>query len=608
MDILEVQKRVDRLVDAEKKAGKDLEKAYGKEYIAAVNQVAKIRPHSDEDYLPIELINNRAPNATDEQVKYVRDNWKATTVSVFQEFLTVIGRGFIDDNWQLIWKEQNEGFREYCETEFPEYSSMKSLMKEVTPSLKYPDPNALMAVRPHGFMYLKDAQGEYIKDEDGLFILDDTQLIQPAAYFHMSDKVLIREENFYLAVANELSLVEYGGKTVREGRVMYAYNTEDIYRIEQYGKKIDNVYRTTLYYAHGEGVVPCTELKGVPKKMVNGKLTQVSPFRYATDLLDLALTNKNWLQLSVSSVVFPFRVMMADKCTFANDEGRCSDGKWINSKDGMHNGTCPNCNGTGNNVPYSPLGVYLWEKPEGGLDRSGSMPKPVEFVEAPVTGLDFVQGLVDKDTKGAKEILHLTTPEQTNGSQGKVATVAVMNDQGQISFVRYNVHQIFGLWDWLLKRVSFQRYENYDNVPTLVYPQTFDFRSEADIWEQIKVAREAEAPVSIIQDLFRSLLNNIHASSPEAAKIFDTIVDADKLFALSDIAMASRKAAGVIENWELTLNSSAIQLVNQLIRDDPNYLDKEPKDRIELLIKLAESSTLAVNTNDAVQNILNNNQ
>jgi len=113
MTDVEVQATVDRLVDAEKKGHGQGAKVYGKTYVEINAQVAKIRPHADENYLPVELINKRAPNATDDQVKYIRENWKATTIPVFQELLTIINRGFIDDNWNIIWDDESEDFREY---------------------------------------------------------------------------------------------------------------------------------------------------------------------------------------------------------------------------------------------------------------------------------------------------------------------------------------------------------------------------------------------------------------------------------------------------------------------------------------------------------------
>jgi len=601
MDINQAQQVVFQLLELEKK-----KKGYGEIYDTINKQVEHILPHSDTDYLPKRLIDNRAPNATNEQVKYIKENWKATTVQVFQELLTVVNRGFIDDNWNIIWGEGSDDFKKYCDVDFPEYGSTEKLIKEIVPPIKYTDSNALVAIRPKGFTFLKDEKGEYIVNEEGGLILDDTKRVEPAVYFHSSDKVLIRNEEYYLVLSNELSVVEFNGKLVKEGRVLYIYTEQDIYKVEQVGKKIDNLYRTMLYFNHGEGVIPAIEIGGVPKKMRNGELLQVSPFRYATDLLDLALTNKNWLQLSVSTVVFPFRIMMADPCTYANEKGQCRSGMFSSKTDGTSLGSCPNCKGSGNNVPYSPLGVYLWDK-EDAEKRSSSL-KPVEFVEAPVTSIKFVDELVDKDTSDARSILHLGKTEAQKSSTQVTATETVYDDQGQISFVRYNVHQVFNLWDWILKRVSFQRYEDYKQVPTLVYPQTFDFRSEVDIWGQIKLARESEAPVSIIQDLFKSLMNNIHSSSPKAQKIYDTIVNADKLFALSDIAMASRKASGTIANWEVTLHDSASQLVNQLIREDERYLDKDLQERIDKLVELSKSSTFEQTNTNPVDLIVNGQQ
>ena len=161
---------------------------------------------------------------------------------------------------------------------------------------------------------------------------------------------------------------------------------------------------------------------------------------------------------------------------------------------------------------------------------------------------------------------------------------------------------------WALNRISFQRYESYDEVPELIYPRTFDFRSETDIWNQIKTARESEAPVSIMHDLFKSLLNNLYASSPNTQKVFDTILGADKLFALSEMQIASRKASNTIEGWEVVLHDSGVQLVEQLMRDDVNYLDLELQVRIEKLIDLAKNSIFEVQTTDPVQQIIQNNE
>lgn len=602
MNLNKAESIVKSLLESEKE-----KKPYSEEYYVIQRQVKHILPHTKDGYVPDDLLKNRAPNATEEQVKYLQANWKCTTKPVYHELLNTIQRGFIDDNWQIIWKPEQEDMRVYCEEDFPKFGSTESFIKEIAPPIKYVDSNCFLAVRPRGFSFLVNEDGSTQVNEDGAYIVDDTKLLEPSFYLHQSHNVLIRDESFILAVDDEKSIVEYNGKKVREGRILYLYTKENIYKIEQVGKKVDNRYEVYLYFDHQEGVIPATELKGIPEIIENGKVIQKSPFRYATDLLDLALTNKNYLQISVNNVVFPFRIMMADKCTFANEQAHCNHGSLTSYETGLPVGTCPTCKGSGNSVPYSPLGVYLYEKPD--KLEGGSMIKPVEFVEAPTSNLEFLEKLVDSDTGKAKEILHLQRSQAQKSANDVTATETVYNDNGQISFVRYNVHQLFDLWYWALNRISFQRYGNYDNVPNLVYPRTFDFRSEADIWNQIKTAREAEAPVSIIGDLFKALINNLYASSPNRLRIFDTLSEADKLFALSDIAIASRKASNTIEGWEVVLHDSGLQLIGQLIREsDGAYLDLEPKERIDKLIELAKSSTFTPTQPNPVLRILEQTQ
>lgn len=602
MNLEQAEAIVKSLLTSEKE-----KKPYGEEYYVIQKQVKHIRPHADENYVPDDLVQKRAPNATDDQVQYIKKNWKCTTAPVFHELLNVIQRGFIDDNWQIIWNDEQEEMRIYCEEDFPKFGSTESFIKEIVPPLKYKDANCVLAVRPRSLPYMKDDEGNFIRTEDGSLLVDDTQRLEPAFYLHPSERVLMREESFILAIDEEKSLVEYNRKMVREGRVLFLYTKDNIYKIEQVGKKTDNKYDVYLYYQHDEGVIPATELKGIPQIISNGKVIQKSPFRFATDLLDLALTNKNYLQVSVNNVVFPFRIMMADKCTFATDEGYCQGGKWISNENGMHVGKCKSCGGSGNSVPYSPLGVYLYEKPDS-FEGSSIPFKPVEFVEAPTQNLEFIENLVESDTDKAKAILHLQRTQSQRMTNDVTATESVYNDTGQISFVRYNVHQLFDLWYWALNRISWQRYDSYDYVPDLVYPRTFDFRSELDIWNQIKVARESEAPVSIIGDLFKSLVNNLYASSPRKMAIFETLTQADKLLALSGMDIASRKASNTIEGWEVVLHDSGLQLIGQLIREDDNYLDLELQERIDRLTELAKNSTFVAPTTNPVQRILEQTQ
>lgn len=602
LDINQASAVVAGILEREKN---DKKNAYHPLRTEAVKQVMRIKAHADPEFYPEALFKTAHPNETPEQKKYVQANYKCTTNPTWQDFMSVVGRSFIDTNWNIIWKEGSESMQKYCTEDFPVWGNIETFIKDVLPPLKLTDANGWLAVRPHGFAWIRDEDGRLILDADNSPTLDDTKAFEPAIYVHRSEDILIQERDLVVAVGTEKSPVTVGDKVKMDGRVLWIYTPQEIYRSEQVGKQSDNKYQTSLWFAHGEGEMPVAQMRGVPYIREDGRVFWISPFRYAVDLLDLALLNKNRMQVSVGSVMFPFRVMMGSPCDFENDKGRCVSGGFIGNDTGEKLGTCPSCSGSGTKVPYSPMGVFLWEKSEGlsGMTDRGSFPaKPVEFVSPDRNPLDFVTELISADTQSARAILHLhTSNSKTKGAEDMTATGMAIDRESQFAFIRGIAEQIFDAWDWVNRRVAWQRYsgtvaEPYELVPTLVRPTRFDFRTEADIWEQIKIAREAEAPAYVMHQLFYSLLNNLLSSDLEQQRVFETIAAADQLFALSDVQF--QLAAPNAEPWRVALHHRALPLVMELMRETPDFLGLDLDERVEQLRAKAESITF-VPTNGA---------
>jgi hypothetical protein len=360
-------------------------------------------------------------------------------------------------------------------------------------------------------------------------------------------------------------------------------------------------------YEHNEGVIPATKLKGVPIINTHGDIYWVARFYYAVPLLDIALTNRNILQVSINNSVFPFRVMMASECDFSDNESRCVNGNLESTTTSETLGRCTRCNGSGKGIPPSPLGVYLWEQ-GNAIDGANTIPyKPVEYISPDNDPLIFVREQVEIDTDKARSILHLSrSNSQVKGSENMTATGMVLDQKAQHAFVKMESDQLFDLYDFTLQRMSWQRYDSYEPAPEVVYPSNFDFTTEADLWAEIKLARDAEAPPLMIQELFYKLLVHQNASNPDAMKVFDTVIASDILFALSEKEIALRKAAGTIEDWRITLHNSSLQLVDELRMDNENWLDLELSERIAGLEELAKSVTL-VPPNNVIDNIITGN-
>jgi len=426
----EVLGLVQQIVEKEKTAGNtsvqsiitraDKKKVvdYNSIYVDALMQSQRIKVHADPDFFPERLFNKRSPNQTDEQFDYVKENYQCTTNPVWIDYQSVIGRSFIDSNWNIIWPEESDevnDFKKYTSKGVPIYGSVENFVTNVLPNIKGQDANGVIAVRPYRFKLAEDAEGN--------MKIDDQERFEPTIYYHPSKNVLLSEDNFTLCIDDELSVVNVGKRKVKEGRVLYLYTNQGIFKIIQTGQKSKNIYVVAWEYEHAEGVVPATKLKGVPIINSHGVIYWVSRFYYAVPLLDLALTNRNILQVSINSSVFPFRVMMASECDFSDDRGSCSNGQWQLIESGEISGTCPKCNGSGQSVPISPLGQYEWQQPSI-IDGSGSFPaKPVEYISPSNEPLNFVREQVEVDTDKAKSILHLhRSNSKVTGADSKTAT------------------------------------------------------------------------------------------------------------------------------------------------------------------------------------------
>lgn len=570
-------------IDLEKK--KKVKPAWPSQ-LQAMKQSSAINVHADPDTFPDRLFKERAPNQTPEQFKYQKENYRCTTNPVFQDYLSAIGRAWIDGNWQIIWPEGAEDMRDYVEEQFPTFGSLEVFMRHVCPPIKSVDANGLFAVRPSDF--------KVITREDGAQVIDDRNGFTPCVYYHRSDSILDFRPDLVIAVDAEKSeVIAADGQVVKDGRIIYAYTPTYIMRSRQIGNKIDNTYTIDMVFEHGEGVMPCRQLAGVPMIGPDGVIYWISPFYYAVANLDFALVGRNWLQSMMSNCAFPFRIVQVTPCDFKDKTGRCHNGSWISLTDGKVSGTCSACNGRGHRVPISPLGEYQYHV-ESGIDGKSNGPSrsPVEYVEPGDTSMRFVADQVAVDTEKARGILHLhSSNSEVKGSADMTATGMAIDQTAQFAFVRSISDQLFDIYQWILDRVSWQRYSNYDQAPTLIYPQHFDFRTDADIWTSIQKARDASAPPYLIQSLYLSLLNNMNISDPESQALFETIVGADRLFTMSSDEITHRKAQGLIEPWQVTLHDGSLQLAKQLTRDVVGFSKLELSDRIEKLQELSKTLT-----------------
>ena len=561
----------------------------------SVKMAEHIKYHAEKGFFPAELFKHRSPNQTQKEADYIEKNFKQHTLPVYVDYRNTITRPFGDGNWNIEYKDEKDlyvsndlSFKNYVENELPIYGSVENFVKFVLPDIKSIDANGFLGVRPKDIPLKLTEENEYVIDEDRLY--------EPTIFYYPSERVIDYKQNYYyMFMATEKSSVIVNGKTKKEGFVFELYTETGVYFLIQYGEKLKYNFKIELFFEYDLPEIPVKQLMGIPK-LIDTQILWQSPFIYATDLLDVALVNANWLQASINSCVFPVKVMYGQRCDFKDSEGKmCMEGKII-----LETGTerlCPSCYGSGLKSRLSPLGTLLLNpttKFEDGEDKSTQA--PLQYISPEIHTLEFISSKVDTDIDKARKILHLqTSNSEVKGSENMTATGMAIDSKSMYAFIKPISDQIFMLYEWSLKNIGMQRYNTDFVEPSLSYPKTFDFKSAEDYLFDISEAIKNNLPPSFIDTLLMSYLNAYYGDNVTTTDIFTLIRNVDRLFSLSQDEINMKSARGTIAKWEDILHTSIIQYITEEIGLDESFLEKDFEYKKAKLIDRAKEKESEIN-------------
>lgn len=583
-------------------------------YKTAIKYAHRIRIHSETGCFPETLFINRYPNQTDKEFEYMKSNYKQNTLPVFVDFVSTMTRPFSDGNWDIQYDDENEqekdDFRHYVENEIEVVRSLKEYVKGLLPSLKTVDANGVIAIRPEKVFKIVDEETE----EE---VIDNSTLVSPQPYYYPIEQVLSDtkyDDDYFILESAEKSEVEYAGQKLKKGHVFEIHDENNIWIAKQVGKFTDYKFDVEIYFTHNAGRLMASRMKGIPQ-FVNGSYLWQSQFMYGCDLLDLALTNANYLQCTLANSMFPYRVMIGNKCEYKEqgDGGAfwaCDGGKIFSSKTSTTI-DCPSCHGSGLRDRVSPMGVMLLNpsdmNSDGDVKFSG---KAMEYVSPETTASEFVLKKIESDLAKARDVVKIKPSRQAQGPDvtpgAKTATEELGDQKAQYAAVKMFNDQVFDLYDFLLFGIGYQRYGNNFKMPILIRPTSFDFNTETDYLEKITSAQEAKLSPSIIGNLIYKYLQTIYFNNQKAAAVFNLVYSTDMLFVLSQDDVIMKFNRGLCQPWQIILHDSADQLIDELVEEhkDAKFCDVNDctkgffaldfKEQKELLIKKAKEKAAEI--------------
>ena len=588
------------------------------EYWSGYNYAAKmydsILPHSRSDVYPEHLLSVRAPNQTDAQAMYIKANYKATTLSVFEDFRSTISRAFADQNWSIRYSPElderfgEETFQRYVNNEIEKFGSLEMFVKNMLPTLKLVDANGIIAIYPDDI--------EYLDEEEFEEPVMGNELLRPMpTYYNCKNIVGQKFGEYYLVISDDHSYVKNGSKMEESGIVLYLYDSDAIYKIEQTGKKSDMTFgEPVLYFQHNLGYVPCIKLMGSPQ-LIADEIAFQSPFITAVPLLDQVVLDESYLQMSKATSAFPFMVALGEICEFIDREGnKCNDGQIFDAVNGGYR-TCGSCSGSGVKSRFSPTGMLLI-KPRTSLSEgdSGLSGEYLKFVSPPMDTLTFLRLEIEQQMAKSRRILHLPSSDESGTiGEASTATGSLNKLRSLYAFIKPISDQLFTIYEFSLVTIGKMRYGDLFGGVNLVYPTSFDISTPSDYLAVISEGVKAGVPPSITFSNVYNYIRAIHYTDEETSAVYDLIINADELLLMSNADILARLASGSVEKWQDVLHNSGPQLIMELIRDfiptegAERFLDLPMSEQIaQLRAKAAEKIAVTLDPiQQAQQTLLN---
>ena len=588
------------------------------EYWSGYNYAAKmydsILPHSRSDVYPEHLLSVRAPNQTDAQAMYIKANYKATTLSVFEDFRSTISRAFADQNWSIRYSPElderfgEETFQRYVNNEIEKFGSLEMFVKNMLPTLKLVDANGIIAIYPDDI--------EYLDEEEFEEPVMGNELLRPMpTYYNCKNIVGQKFGEYYLVISDDHSYVKNGSKMEESGIVLYLYDSDAIYKIEQTGKKSDMTFgEPVLYFQHNLGYVPCIKLMGSPQ-LIQDEIAFQSPFITAVPLLDQVVLDESYLQMSKATSAFPFMVALGEICEFIDREGnKCNDGQIFDAVNGGYR-TCGSCSGSGVKSRFSPTGMLLI-KPKTSLSEgdSGLSGEYLKFVSPPMDTLTFLRTEIEQQMAKSRRILHLPSSDESGTiGEASTATGSLNKLRSLYAFIKPISDQLFTIYEFSLVTIGKMRYGDLFGGVNLVYPTSFDISTPSDYLAVISEGVKAGVPPSITFSNVYNYIRAIHYTDEETSAVYDLIINADELLLMSNADILARLTSGSVEKWQDVLHNSGPQLIMELIRDfiptegAERFLDLHMSEQItQLRAKAAEKIAVTLDPiAQAQQTLLN---
>jgi hypothetical protein len=510
---------------------------------------------------PTKLIGTRRPYEDAGIQKYRLDSFEPITKDAINRAITNLQRLFSNANYRLVVDPEVTPYIQG--NNFADKDFMSFIASDVVRRM------------------IEDANGCLVYWPTGAGLTVKTERIELVPMLVLSKTIKIADQNAIAWLSTEKSLVSVGKRAERTGEVYYIAARSGFYKMVQYGKKSDNLFRALTVYLQDFDYAPYVVLGGEPIQVQDDKGNQIDYFEsYFNTYLPSA--NEAIRQFSdhqgiMVTSAFPIREMEHIEC---NATG-CKNGKVYDEKtESFH--TCGTCHGKGYIAPPSPFGVLVRPPARMGEERK-DIPS-LRYITPDVGIIEYNGNHWRQLLKDAEKALNLIFIDEAQSGIAK--SIDREDKEAAIDRIGSNVYNnivrnsLIIITDMLTLGTGME--------PHVHLPPTFRIKSEQEVIEELTQLKKDGAPDFIIAEATRELMQRRYGNDPEMLRMVELLAEFDTFFALSTSEKRDLFASGGMDEQEYLFSVHAPKYLRVISKQD-DFMALRSEQVLERLNALMQS-------------------
>lgn len=560
-------------------------------YKDTVEQAETMSVHADGSY-PCKLLDERRPNEPLEVQEYRKSIFIPKTKPFFLKIVSSLSKIRRSSDWSIKYQgefnriAEGETLEDYCEYNFPKFTSVTNWIYSVWLKKYLVDPNAVLFIYPPEFA---ESENEYVK---------------PFPFVFDSKWVIDYVEGDFAVLENPAGCVYSNSRGEFEGKSFYVVTTERILRYDQIDGK--QRFAVMLDYEHGLETLPVYKIGAIIHSAEGDRYLYESRISGILPEFDEAIREYSDLQAAKVLHIYPERWEYTQhECGECKGTGRRKNPHWYA---GCAD-TIPSdidCNNKGCYKGYIAAGPYskIMVRPQLTIEGGGQVPTPpAGFVEKDVEIVKVQEESIDKHIQNALSAINfeflMMTPLNQSGTAKEVDKDELNNTVHSIAedMVR-NMDWVYWITAKYRYHVQYSEDEVVEMLPTISVPEKYDILSSTHLEAQLTAAKTNKSNPVIVNALEIEYANKAFNSDHEVRDMVDLVLKLDPLANISEDDKMTRLSNKGITQLTYIISSNIHEFVQRALDEDENFADMELEKQKE---KMNEYATEIDEENEAIK-------